>query len=108
MNSLKKGKGVSLLNFVRGPGVPLLNFEGASGVQLLNFGGSRVPLVNFEGGPVSHVLGSQGPGYRGPGPNVTPCRFIQFSTRMVGWILQNFLICLHNQLSSIIHFIIMY
>ena len=48
MNSLKKGKGVSLLNFVGDPGVPLLNFEGASGVQLLN----------FEGGPVSHVIGS--------------------------------------------------
>ena len=29
--------------------------------------------------------------------------FIQFSTRMAGWLLLTFLICLHNQLSSIIH-----
>ena len=28
MNSLKKGKGVPLLNFKEGPGVPLLNFKG--------------------------------------------------------------------------------
>ena len=28
MNSLKKGEGISLLNFVGGPGVPLLDFEG--------------------------------------------------------------------------------
>ena len=32
--------------------------------------------------------------------------FIQFSTRMAGWLLLTFLICLHNQLSSIIHCII--
>ena len=31
MNSLKKGEGVPLLNFVGGPGLPLLNFEGGSG-----------------------------------------------------------------------------
>ena len=30
MNSLKKGEGVPLLNFVGGPRVPLLNFEGGS------------------------------------------------------------------------------
>ena len=28
MNSLKKGEGIPLLNFVGGPGVPLLDFEG--------------------------------------------------------------------------------
>ena len=32
--------------------------------------------------------------------------FIQFSTRMGGWLLLIFLICLHNQLSAIIHCII--
>ena len=31
--------------------------------------------------------------------------FIQISTRMAGWLLLTFLICLHNELSSIIHFI---
>ena len=51
MNSLKKGEGVPLLNFVGGPGVPLLNFEGGPGVPLLNFMGFPVPLLNFEGGP---------------------------------------------------------
>ena len=39
MNSLKKGKGVPLLNFVGGPRIPLLNFEGVPGVPLLNFRG---------------------------------------------------------------------
>ena len=29
--------------------------------------------------------------------------FIQFSTRMAGWLRLTFLICLHNKLSSIIH-----
>ena len=29
--------------------------------------------------------------------------FIQFSTRMASWLLLTFLICLHNQLSSILH-----
>ena len=33
---------------------------------------------------------------------------IQFNKRMADWLLLNFLICLHNQLSSIIHFIITY
>ena len=47
MNSLKKGEGVPLFNFVGGPGVPLSNFEG----------GPRVPLLNFEGVP--------GPGSQG-------------------------------------------
>ena len=55
MNSLKKGEGVPLLNFVGGPGTPLLNFEGGLGVPLLNFRGSRVPLLNFEGGPGPRV-----------------------------------------------------
>ena len=33
--------------------------------------------------------------------NDTLTVFIQFSTRMAGWLLLTFLICLHNQLSSI-------
>ena len=42
---------VQLLNFEEGPGVLLLNFEGGPGAPLLNFtgGGSRAPLLNFEG-----------------------------------------------------------
>ena len=59
MNSLKKGEGVPLLNFVGGPKTPLLNFEGDPGV----------PLLNFEAGPGSRV-----PGSRGPGPTFTPCQ----------------------------------
>ena len=59
MNSLKKGEGVSLLNFVGGPGIPLLNFEVGQGV----------PLLNFEGGTESRVSGS-----RGPDPTFTPCQ----------------------------------
>ena len=39
MNSLKKGKGVPLLNLEGGPGILLLNFEGGPGVPLLNFRG---------------------------------------------------------------------
>ena len=35
-------------------------------------------------------------------------RFIQFSTRMAGWLLLAFIICLPNQLSSSINFIIMH
>ena len=46
MNSLKKGEGGPLLNFVVGPGVLLLNFEGGPGVPLLNFRGSLVPLLH--------------------------------------------------------------
>ena len=57
MNSLEKGEGVQLLNFVGGPGVPLLNFEGGPGV----------PLLKFEGGLGSH----------GPGPTFTPCHASQ-------------------------------
>ena len=45
MNSLKKGEGVPLLNFVGGPEVPLLNFEGVLGVPLLNFRGVPGPRV---------------------------------------------------------------
>ena len=52
MNSLKKGEGVPLLNFVGGPGIPLLNFEEGPGV----------PLLNFEGGPGSWVPRSRVPG----------------------------------------------
>ena len=43
MNSLKKGEGVPLLDFVGSPGVPLLNFEGGPGVPLLNFRGVLGP-----------------------------------------------------------------
>ena len=62
-NSLKKGEGVPLLNFVRGPGVPLSNFQRGPGVPTLKFRG--VP------GPTFKLLG--GPGSRGPGPTFTPC-----------------------------------
>ena len=51
MNSLKKGGGVSLFNFVGGPGVPLSNFEGDPGVPLLNFEG--VPGPESQGLKVS-------------------------------------------------------
>ena len=46
MNSLKKGEGVPLLNFVGGLGTPLLNFEGSPGIPLLNF--RRVPGPTFK------------------------------------------------------------
>ena len=52
MNSLKKGEGVPLLNFVGDPGVPLLNYEGGPG--------SRVPV-------------SRDPGSRGTGPTFALC-----------------------------------
>ena len=51
MNSLNKGEGVPLLNFVGGPGVPLLNFERGLGVLLLNFRGVPGPRVLV---PLSH------------------------------------------------------
>ena len=49
MNSLKKGEGVSLLNFEGGPGpgVLLLNFEGGPGVPLLNFRGVLGPTFKL-------------------------------------------------------------
>ena len=53
MNSLKKGEGVPLLNFVESPEVPILNV----GV------GPGVPLLNFRGCP----------GSQGPGPTFTRC-----------------------------------
>ena len=56
MNSLKKGEGVPLLNFVGSPGVPLLNFGGGPGVPLLNFRGVPGPTFKFEGDPGSQVL----------------------------------------------------
>ena len=43
MNSLKKGEGVPLLNFVAVPGVQLLNFTGFSRPTFKLWGGSRVP-----------------------------------------------------------------
>ena len=48
MNSLKKGEGVSLLNFEGGPGVPPLNFEEVSWgstFKLWGGPGSQVPLL---------------------------------------------------------------
>ena len=45
MNSLKKGEGVPLLNFVEGPEVPILN---------VGVGGPGVPLLNFKGCPGFH------------------------------------------------------
>ena len=68
MNSLKKGKGVPLLNFVEGPGVPLLNFEGGPGVSLSNFRKILGPTFKLWGGPES-----QGSGFRGPGSTFIPC-----------------------------------
>ena len=56
MNSLKKGEGVPLLNFVGGPRIPLLNFEGGPGVVLLNFRGVPSPTFKLWGG--SRVPGS--------------------------------------------------
>ena len=46
MNTLKRGEGAPLLNFVGDPGVPLLNFEEGPGVPLLNFRG--VPHLTFK------------------------------------------------------------
>ena len=60
MNSLKKGEGVPLLNFVGSPGVPLLNFEGGPGVPLLNFRGVLGPTFKLCGV-------SQDPKVPGPG-----------------------------------------
>ena len=62
MNSLKKGEGVPLLNFVGGPGTLLLNFEGGPGVPILNFNGVPGPTFKLWGGP-----GSQGFEIRVPG-----------------------------------------
>ena len=45
LNSLKKGEGVPLLNFVGSPVVPILNFEVGLGVPLLNFEGGLGVLV---------------------------------------------------------------
>ena len=67
MNSLKKGEGVPLLNFVGGLGVPLLNFEGGPGVPLLNFRGVPGPTFKLWGGS------------RGPGPTFTPCLSVSSS-----------------------------
>ena len=56
MNSLKKGEGVPLLNFVGGPGTSLLNFEVGPGVPLLNFWGVPGPTFKLWGG--SQIPGS--------------------------------------------------
>ena len=42
-NSLQKGEGVPLLNFVGGPGVPLLNFRGIPDPTFKLWWGSQVP-----------------------------------------------------------------
>ena len=64
MNTLKRGEGVPLLNFVEAPGVPLLNFQECPWVALLNFRG--VPHLTFKLGG-----GSRGARSRGPGPTFT-------------------------------------
>ena len=63
MNSLKKGDGVQLLNFVGGPGVPILNFEGGPGVPLLSFRGVPGPTFKLW-------EGSRVPDPEVPGPEV--------------------------------------
>ena len=55
MNSLKKGEGVPLLNFVGSPGTPLLNFEVSPGVPLLNFEGVPGSWSHFYTMPWSFV-----------------------------------------------------
>ena len=70
MDLLKKGEGVSLLNFEGGPGVPLLNSEGSPGVPLLNFRGVPSPIFKLWGGsrvPRSWVPGSWSHFYTMPG-----------------------------------------
>ena len=47
MNSLKKVKGVPILNFEGGPRVPLLNFGGGPEVPLLNFRAVSGPTFEF-------------------------------------------------------------
>ena len=47
MNSLKKGEGVPLLNFVGGPGTPLLNFEEGPGVPHVNFRAVSGPIFKL-------------------------------------------------------------
>ena len=65
MNSLKKVKGVPILNFEGEPGVPLLNFGGGPEVPLLNFRAVSGPTFEFWGG-----LGPRSWGLEVPGPGV--------------------------------------
>ena len=67
MNSLKKGEGVSLLNFEVGPRVPLLNFEGGPEVSLLNFRRVSGPTLNFWGESWVPGSGSWCPEFLGSG-----------------------------------------
>ena len=67
MNSLKKGEGVSLLNFEVGPRVPLLNFEGGPEVSLLNFRRVSDPTLNFWGESWVPGSGSWCPEFLGSG-----------------------------------------
>ena len=80
MNTLKRGEGAPLLNFVGDPGVPLLNFEEGPGVPLLNFRG--VPHLTFK-----LWGGFWGAGSRGPGPTFTPFqKQNSFRFKVNGWI----------------------
>ena len=55
--------------------VPLLNFERGPVFPLLNFeGGPGVPLLNFEGVSESLVPGFRGSGSWVPGSTFTPCQ----------------------------------
>ena len=76
MNSLKKGEGVSLLNFEVGPGVPLLNFEGGPEVSLLNFRRVSGPTLNFWGESWIPGSGSRGPEFLGPGVLVSLLHYV--------------------------------
>ena len=79
MNSLKKGEGIPLLNFVEGAGVPLLNLEGGPGVPLLNFRGISGPTFKLWGGSWVPVPRVSVPGL---GPTFTPCRKISYETSL--------------------------
>ena len=86
-NSLKKGKGVPLLNFKGDPGVPLLNFEGGPGVPLLNFRG--VPGPTFKLWLESRV---PGPEVSGPGVLV-PLLYHALRTKIAAWFYFPIIMC---------------
>ena len=75
--------------------VPLLNFEGGPKFSLLNFeGGFGVPLLNFRGGGggswVPLLNFEVGPGSRVPGLTFTPCHrnhSIDLLCKSLDWFL---------------------